>query len=129
MPPARAMMPGESSVRETFIGQAITPLDTSFATGAMAGGASGLPARFSWRGKRFAVAEVLETWKEAGDCRHGSGERYVRKHWYRIRTDEGVVMRIYFERQARCGSRARWRLYSLVDPAAGEQDPESGART
>jgi len=93
--------PTGESKRETFIGEAITPEAQSFMAAPMAVGKPGLPAEFSWRGKRFIIENILEEWKEAGDCRHGSGERYLRKHWFRIRTTEGVEMRLYFERQRR----------------------------
>lgn len=100
-------------MNETFIGEAIHPEDMSFSLSPMAMGEPGLPRKFSWKGRSFSVLEVLEEWKEAGDCRHGSGERYVRKHWFHIRTTEDLEMRIYFERQGRSSGGSRWRLYSL----------------
>ncbi len=108
------MQPG--SMRETFIGEAIIPLDKSFSSSQMAMGKPGLPQKFSWNGRMFSVLEVLEEWKECGNCRHGSGERYVRKHWFRARTSEDVVMRIYFERQRHSSGGSRWRLYSMENP-------------
>ena len=100
-------------MKETFVGEGIIPEDVSFSTSAMAMGKPGLPQKFSWKGKGFPILEVLEEWKEAGDCRHGSGERYVRKHWFRVRTSDDLEMKIYFERQARSSGGSRWRLYSL----------------
>jgi phosphoribosylglycinamide formyltransferase-1 len=90
----------------------------------MATGKPGLPGKFAWKGRSFSVLQVLEDWKEAGDCRHGSGERYVRKHWFRIRTTEDLEMKIYFERQRRSSGGSRWRLYSLCDTqsSAAPQD-------
>jgi hypothetical protein len=99
--------------KEAFIGEAIAPDDTSFSAPAMATGQPGLPRTFSWRGEKFSVLEVLEEWRECGNCRHGSGERYVRKHWFRIQTTENLEMRIYFERQGRSSGGPRWRLYSI----------------
>ena len=100
-------------MNETFIGEGIRPDKTSFSASPMATGMPGLPRKFAWKEQNFSVAEVLEEWKESGDCRHGSGERYVRKHWFRIKTVEGPEMKIYFERQARSSGGARWRLYSI----------------
>ncbi len=105
--------------KETFIGEAITPEDLSFPVSPMTMGKPGLPRTFSWKGRRFSVIEVLEEWKESGDCHHGSGERYVRKHWFRVRTTEDLEMSIYFERQARSGGGSRWRLYSIRNPEPG----------
>jgi hypothetical protein len=103
-------------MKETFIGEAITPVDLSFSVSSMAMGKPGLPRKFSWKGRSFSVIEVLEEWKETGACRHGSGERYVRKHWFRVRTTDDLEMRIYFERQGRSSGGSRWRLYSIRSP-------------
>jgi len=100
-------------MKEPFVGEGIAPEDMSFSVSAMAMGKPGLPRTFSWRGRRFSVLEILEEWKESGDCRHGSGERYLRKHWYRVRTTDNLEMKIYFERQARSSGGSRWRLYSI----------------
>ncbi len=100
--------------KESFVGGAIIPEEMSFSASTMATGAPGLPTGFLWKGRRFSVVELLEAWKESGPCRHGSGERYVRKHWFRVRTGEGLEMKLYFERQARSSGGSRWRLYSVV---------------
>lgn len=107
-------------MKETLISEPITPVNMSFSVAPMAIGEPGLPQEFSWRRDQFKVIETIEKWKELGNCRHGSGERYLRKHWYRIRTDSNVEMKIYFERQSRSRAKSRWRLYSLT-----EMDPET----
>jgi len=106
-------------IKESFVGAPIVPASRSFAAQAMAAGKPGLPEAFIWKGREYGVVQVLEEWKEAGDCRHGSGERYIRKHWYRIRTSQGSEMKIYFERQARSSGGSRWRLYSIRESDAG----------
>ncbi|NQU41698.1 hypothetical protein HQ520_00320 [bacterium] len=57
--------------------------------------------------------------EEADACWSGSGERYVRKHWFRIRTTDGQEMKLYFERQARSAREAkkRWWLHSVIEPS------------
>jgi hypothetical protein len=105
-------------VATSFISEPIVPVDASFDTGGMAQGEPGLPQKFRWRNKEFMVAEVLERWKEHGDCRHGSGERYVRKHGYRIRTVDGPVMRLYFHRSSGRGKlsgKSRWWIQSVEE--------------
>ena len=102
-----------SVIKEEFIGESIAPVKRSVSVAPINIGEPALPRTFSWRREHFSVTEVLEKWKGVGDCTHGSGERYVRKHWYRIRTDTDVEMKIYFERQGRTRSKSRWRLYSL----------------
>ncbi len=83
----------------------------------MGRGEPGLPEWFLWRDREVVVAEVLEVWKESRPERHTVGELYLRKHWYRIRADDGSVLTIYFERQARVKSQAkkRWWLYTIAE--------------
>jgi len=103
----------------SFISEPILPMEASFDTGGMARCEPGLPQKFRWRKKEFIVAEVLERWKEHGDCRHGSGERYVRKHGYRVRTTDATVMNLYFQRSQGRGKlpRFRWWIQSVEDCA------------
>ena len=100
-------------MRKTFVSEAIQPV-AGFDSARMAHGEPGLPVKFRWRKKEYAVAGVLEAWKEHGDCRNGSGERYVRKHWYEVRTDADSTLTIYFERRARSRTELtrRWWLYA-----------------
>jgi phosphoribosylglycinamide formyltransferase-1 len=109
------------------VGDAIMPEDLSFSASSMAMGGPGLPRTFSWRGRKYAVLEVLEQWKETGDCRHGSGERYVRKHWFCVRTTQGLEMKIYFERQKRSSGGSRWRLYSVRDTGVSDDRTDQPA--
>ena len=77
-----------------------------------------LPGRFVWRGEEHSIAEVIERWKEYSHPGVTMPERYLRKHWFRIRTGAGLEMKIYFERKARSKGTAkqRWWLYSVIDP-------------
>jgi phosphoribosylglycinamide formyltransferase-1 len=115
--------------QESFVGEAITPEGQSFSVAPMATGRPGLPRQILWQGRSYSVLEVLEEWKEAGDCYHGSGERYVRKHWFRVRTTGDVEMKLYFERQKRSSGGSRWRLYSLrnTTPSAAPKADSPGA--
>lgn len=101
---------GGGRPRAEFVSEPLTPVAGTFATAAMASGEPGLPARFRWRGVEHEVAAVLETRRGTGPCRHGGGERYVRRHEYRIRTAGGLEMLVYCDRQPRRGARprARW---------------------
>lgn len=100
----------------SFVGEPISPRSGAFDTSSMATGAPGLPAQFTWRKQEHSIAEVLETWKSTGACRSGSQDRYVRKHWYKIRTTTGEVMVVHCDRQPpRSGSKTknRWTLYTI----------------
>lgn len=102
-------------MREQLISEPVQPVLDQTA-GAVIVGAPLLPAKFLWRGVEYEIREVLETWKETGPCTHGSGERYVRKHWFRIRTAGGDEMKIYFERKLRSArqSKQRWWLCTFT---------------
>jgi len=105
---------------EQFICEPITPAPGTADARSMARGGPGLPRRFIWRGRQFEVEAVLATRRSLGPCTSGSGEMYVRKHWFTFRTTSGETMTVYFDRQARRGHspKARWWLYTL-DPAPG----------
>lgn len=100
---------------EQLISEAITPIVQTCDTSRMATGEPGLPRKFLWRGETYEIATVLRSWRETGKCRHGSPERYVRKHWYEVSTTSDITMKIYFERQARRAQKgSRWRLFSIL---------------
>jgi len=102
---------------EEFISEAIEPVRETIDASRMAAGEPGLPRQFRWRSEIISIARVLKTWRETGPCRHGSGEQYVRKHWFEVSTDSGATMRIYFERQARSANKKkRWWLFSMERP-------------
>ena len=100
---------------EEFVSEPIMPVEGTFDATGMTRGEPGLPSRFVWREQEYEVAEVLERWKESGPCKSGSPEMYLRKHWFKIRADDGLEMTIYFERQARTKrqSKKRWWLYTI----------------
>ena len=104
-----------TSANPQFISESIVPLDGPVDTAAMARGEPGLPNGFTWREQHYEIVEVLDKWKESGSCRHGSGEQYLRKHWYKVKTDDNRIMTIYFERQARSAKQRkdRWWLYTI----------------
>lgn len=108
----------------SFVSEPLVPLEASFDTRGMARGEPGLPQKFRWRKKEFVVAAVLEQWKDHGDCRNGSGERYVRKHGYRVRTTDGTVMNLYFQRSTGRGKlpTKRWWIHSM-EPAPAHLAP------
>ena len=94
----------------------------------MARGEPGLPARFLWRGGEYRVVAVAKRWKTSGPCHHGSGEMYLRRHWYRIVTDPPAEMTVYCERQARTRRQAksRWFVYTVASEGGSEAAGEPG---
>jgi hypothetical protein len=100
---------------EEFISEPIKPIEGTFDPAGMTRAEPGLPERFIWRGTEYVVTDVIEVWKESGPCKSGGSEQYLRKHWYKIGTNTGLGMTLYFERQARSKSqsKARWWLYTI----------------
>ncbi len=107
----------------TFVSEPIRPLDQSFDTRGMARGEPGLPVRFRWRKRDYEIMEILDQWKDHGDCTHGSGERYVRKHGYRVRTTDGTIFRLFFKRTFGRGQfriANRWWVQSIENGGVSE---------
>ncbi|KPJ73586.1 hypothetical protein AMJ52_03450 [candidate division TA06 bacterium DG_78] len=104
-------------MKENFISDQIKPLAGTFDTIGIAKGEPRLPKRFIWINTEYTVDSVLKKWKEVSPCKSGGKERYVRKHWFLIKTTDGCVMKIYFERTAksRTNWKLRWWLYSITD--------------
>jgi len=100
---------------DQFISEPIEGLAGSFDSGAMARGLPGLPRGFRWREQTYAVVEVLDAWKQsAPEGGRPGGERYLRRHCYRLRMSDGGVWTVYLVRQTPPGGSAkrRWFLYS-----------------
>ena len=106
----------EMNKHASFVSESIKPVAGTFDTSAMAKGEPGLPARFLWREVEYRVTRVVDKWKETTPCKSGSKEKYVRKHWYRVKMESGEIMNIYFERKPlpKGQRRTRWWLYSIA---------------
>jgi hypothetical protein len=108
----------KDGMSEKFISEALAPGTATFDTARMAAGEPGLPREFIWHGTVLRIASVQREWRETGTCRHGSGEQYVRKHWYQVEDDQGRVLKIYFARSAigrpAKAAKACWQLFSMV---------------
>jgi phosphoribosylglycinamide formyltransferase-1 len=104
-------------VREQLVSEPIHSLDPLIDTAALSRGEPSLPRRFRWREREYAVASVIGKWKTTSLCRSGSSEKYVRKHWWKVRTETGEVMKLYFNRQPKSPGEMKWFLYSLEVPA------------
>ena len=73
-----------------------------------------LPAAFSWRGNRYLVLEVMESWQDWG---FGGTETRKKSWWLRhhrnyflVRTDGNEVFKIYCDRGTKMGARRQWIL-------------------
>jgi hypothetical protein len=114
--PSKALWPQVYRMPDHFISEPIKPVISTVDTSRMAIGEPGLPQEFIWRGKKFGVAKILKTWRTTKPCHHGSGEKYVRKHWYQVLTADGRVLKIYFDRQPETGRKGMgWFLFSMKE--------------
>ena len=77
-----------------------------------------LQLRSAREADRVAIRELLESWKQSEPCDHHSGERYYRKHFFRVLTDSGEVMTLYALRHVKRGQdpKSRWWLYAIETP-------------
>ncbi|QQE11040.1 cytoplasmic protein [Planctomycetota bacterium] len=101
---------------EQFVSEPITPKPGTFNASAIARGEPGLPTHFTWRKEEYRVDEILEVWK-ASTAEGGSGEMYLRRHYFKVRTTSRHVMTLYCERQQkRKNAKARWFLYTMNLP-------------
>jgi hypothetical protein len=92
----------------------IRPHAQAFQARAMARGEPGVPAKFDWRGRTYAVLEVLESRRETENERGTAADGYVRRHVVRVRVDSGEVMLLS---ASRGGGGDRWVLRSIEEPA------------
>jgi hypothetical protein len=89
-----------------------------------------LPTGFRWRGTEYRIEQVLEAWKEYTSGTKQMPERYLRKHWFRVRVDGGLEVKIYFERHVRSAgsARARWWLFTIVGKEVPDSEPPDSRR-
>lgn len=101
---------------ERLISEAIKPIRDEAAEPAPTGDPIP-PTRFRWRDRDVMVAAVLEKWKGLSPRAANVRGQYVRRHWFRVRTADGVVMTLYLVRTAAGKSQHRpgWWLYSVED--------------
>lgn len=101
---------------ERFISEPIQAIAGSFDSAWLARGIPGIPRQFFWRGRTFFVTQILRSWRTTGPCRHGSGERYVRRHWFEAQTDAGCTMKLYFEKGNPSNRRETgWYIFTLCE--------------
>ena len=99
-----------------LISAPITPHAGTFDTAPMGRGEPGLPRGFDWRGESRTVIEPLGAWKHSSrEGARAGGDLYLRRHYYRLRMDDGSIWTVYFVRQApRSGNpKSRWFLYTV----------------
>lgn len=104
-----------------LISEPLEPVPGTFDTVRMSQGLPGLPSGFTWRGTMRQIAEELQSWKDS-QREGGSGELYLRRHYHRLRMDDGTVWTIYFTRQTpKSGSpKKRWFLYTIEPTQEGK---------
>jgi len=105
-------------VKEKLVSESIRPVTETMDTNRMAMGLPGLPGVFVWHGETIKISRVIREWHDTGPCRHGSSDRYIRKHWFEVEDEVGRRLKIYFERNPlprTKGKRDRWRLFSMTE--------------
>ena len=113
---AHAPAPG---TRPQLISEEIGPAPGTFDVADMGRGLPGLPAEFTWRSRPYRLAALLDKWKASGpEVGRLHGQRYLRRHYFRVRTTDGQTMVIYCQRHiaSRSRAKARWCLYTIEEP-------------
>ncbi|MBD3162731.1 MAG: cytoplasmic protein [Candidatus Eisenbacteria bacterium] len=101
-----------------LVSERIDPLAGSADPTAMSRGEPGLPAGFVWRGRIVRIREVEEVRRRFGP-EPSSKERYLRRHEYRLRMEDGAIWVVYCLRQPPRGrpAGARWYLARILREA------------
>ncbi|HCJ10605.1 MAG TPA: hypothetical protein DHW14_05510 [Clostridiales bacterium] len=86
---------------------------------------TGVPDGFKWRGREYAVTRVIKEWHEYDHPRPGGGwdagrppfgarapmrrgSWGVGKDFYRVMTDDGRLVDIYYDRRPKGRKKGRW---------------------
>jgi hypothetical protein len=122
-----------------FIGERVEPL---LAQGAHFEKRPACPAGFVWRGRRHSIAECLSEWKDYG--RRGKMAKNMRpthlaaaakrgswgvgRHYFRVRTDDGRVFDLYYDRAPKDAENKKgsWHLLQELEPGAGPPERADG---
>jgi hypothetical protein len=106
-----------------FVSEPIQPRRQTFDLGSMGRGEPGLPRGFTWRGHSYEIAEKIKAWKHSEpEGGRSAGQRYLRRHYYRLRMSDGSIWTVYFTRQPPGSgpAKSRWFLYTVDRPSPGE---------
>lgn len=72
------------------------------------------PIAFSWRGKKYLVSEVIESWQDwgFGTCQIKKKNWRLRHHrnYFLVRTDSNEVFKLYYDRGTKIGAPRAWVL-------------------
>ena len=80
-----------------FVSEPLVPTSLPVSVAALAAGEPSLPKGFRWRDREYEIIEVLSQRKVLKQ-ESFSGEKYVRRHQYRLRMDDGTIWTVYFVR-------------------------------
>jgi hypothetical protein len=134
MPDASGQGRAEDEVEEIvvrFIGERV---EAMLGPGARFEKRPACPAGFVWRGRSFDIDECLSEWKDYG--RRGKMARNMRpthlaaaakrgswgvgRHYFRVRTDDGRVFDLYYDRAPRDAEdkKGSWHLLQELESGA-----------
>lgn len=66
---------------------------------------AGVPRAFVWRGRRLAIAAVLDSWRDAGLWWEGEAE----KTFWRVQVTDGGIYELWED------ATGRWTVYRVWD--------------
>ncbi|MCZ6678900.1 MAG: DUF6504 family protein [Candidatus Poribacteria bacterium] len=94
-----------------LISEPIKVSGSGFNPAAMAAGSPGTPISFDWRNRTYEIVRIEDQWKKVNH------EGYVRRHYFRVVTQDGSRFEIYCERKARSvrQQKMRWWIYRQLE--------------
>ena len=93
-----------------FVSRPLEPAGEGFVTAAT-GNAPPVPRAFRWDGRTLTIVSVVRSWRSTKNDR---GDTYLKRHWFELRTENGALIEVYYDREARRGA-AQWWLYTIED--------------
>jgi len=103
------------TIMADLISEKIVPFAGTFDASAMGRGEPGLSTGVTWRDEDYTIVERIESWKKSSPEGGLAGnEVYLRRHYYKLRMNDGSVWTVYFIRQTPKSGNAkhRWFLYT-----------------
>ena len=97
-----------------FVSEPLTPIGGTISTADLARAEPSLPEGFVWRGRECRIVGVLE---KSRSYRIDMGDKYLARHLWRLRMEDGAIWNVYFARHSpgrkRRVAEPRWFLKTV----------------
>ena len=105
------------AVPALFISEPIKVDTDSMSTETLAKGAPACPQKFWWHEKEYRVEKLLDSWRKiTPEGGRKDAEKYVRSHYFKIKTTRNEIMTIYCDRKITRKRKTGWGLFTIEQP-------------